>query len=354
MKLSNLIKNLYQQIFIGIVVQSSEAKVCVQRYKGKKLEKEFQETFEISSSKPSSELNSFVKEQMDESPFSYVAVLSDIKTQGALPTCSMHEAESFNDLSSCVTLCSAENSMVYAEKSELTSLQKRFHLNGLDFIFSPFLILSHFFREKLESKSTLFVLVQKECLTLSVYSQGELLFAKHSIFNSVDESELLSDDSSSSLEADLGFDEDEDSLSINLDDIDALDELDALDDLDNLQDLDDLDEIDDIEDFEESLNEAVEQSEIALEEAKTKHDSNIGNFTDDYKHFQVIQESMNEFYSDERYNNQFVEEIYIACESEGGQDLVKFLEEELFVAVYKRSIDLEKELAEMAKREIEA
>jgi hypothetical protein len=243
--------------------------------------------------------------------------------------------------------------MVYAEKSELTALQKRFKSNGLDFIFSPFLILSHFFKEKLEGKTSLFVLIQKDDLSLSIFNEGKLLFAKHFNLSKSDDNQSSNKEETHAIDESLDFDEDEeDGLSINLDDIDALEELDALDDLDNLQDLDDLDDIDDIEDFEESLNEAVEQSEIALEEAKTKHDSKIDNFGEEYKNFQLIQVALNEFYSDEKYNNQFVEEIYIASAEESSQDLVKFLEEELFVSVYKRTIELEKELVEMAIREV--
>ncbi|MDF1881951.1 hypothetical protein JHD50_11695 [Sulfurimonas sp. MAG313] len=52
-----------------------------------------------------------------------------------------------------------------------------------------------------------------------------------------------------------------------------------------------------------------------------------------------------------KYNNKFVEETYIADACASGLDLVKFLEEELFVSVYKRTIDLEKELIKMAVKE---
>ena len=352
MKFSTLIKNLYQQVFIGIVVQSSQVKVCVQLRKGEKLDKEVVKEFDISHSTPSAELNTFIKSYMDESPFSYVAILNDSLTQGALPTCSMHEAENFSDLGSCVTLCNNNDWMVYSEKSELNALQKRFKTTGVDFIFSPFLILSHFFADKTDDKASLLVLIQKDFLSLSVFSEGKLLFAQH--YNMLDavEDETLSAEIDENTEDSLGFDlDDEDTLSINLDDIDALDELDALDDLDNLQELDDLDDLDDIEDFEESLNEAVEESEVALEEAKHKHESKIDNFSDDYKHFQLIQASLNQFYGDEKYNNQFVEDVYIANSCESGHDLVQFLEEELFVSVYKRSIDIDKELVTMSIKE---
>lgn len=349
MKLSGLIQNIYQKIFIGIVIQHSSMKVCVQLRKGKKLEKEISRHFEISHATPTAEANEFVKSYMDESPFSYVAVLNDTLTQGAIPTCSMHQAENFNDLGSCVTICNENRWMVYAEKTELNALQKRFLVNGLDFIFSPFFLMSHFFKDKIQDKTTLLVLIQDDYLSLCIFNEGDLLFANHYATKDAVEDESMSADIDESAGESLGFNlEDEDDLSINLDDIDALDELDSLDDLDNLQDLDDLDDLDEIEDFEESLNEAVEESEVALEEAKTKYDGKIDNFSDDYKRFQLIQASLQQFYNDEKYNNQFVEETYIADACESGPDLIKFLEEELFVSAYKRSIDLDKELVKMA------
>lgn len=289
---------------------------------------------------------------MDESPFTYVAVLNDTPVQGAVPTCSIHEAENYSDLGSCVTLCHENKWMVYAEKSELNALQKRFSLIGLDFIFSPFFILSTFFSEKIEGKTSLLALVQENYLSLCIFSKGKLLFATHYTTADAVENEKMSDVLDESAEESLGFDlEGEDDFSVNLDDIDALDELDALDDLDNLQDLDDLDELDEIEDFEESLNEAVEESEIALEEAKTKYERKIDNFSDDYKRFQLIQAALHQFYSDAKYNNQFVEDIYIADTGVTGHDLAHFLEEELFISVFKRSIDLNKEVLKMAVEE---
>ena len=352
MKLSRLIKNLYQQVFIGIVVQHTSVQICIQMRKGKKVEKEISREFDISNARLNSAANEFIKDYMDESPFAYVAVLNDALNQGAIPTCSMHQAENFSDLGSCVTLCNEDKWMVYSEKTELNELQKRFLPSGLDFIFSPFFILSSFFADKLEGKTSLLVLIQDDYLSLSIFGEGELLFANHYTTKDAISDEMLSADLDESNATSLSFDlEEDEDLSINLDDIDALDELDALDDLDNLQDLDDLDDLDDIEDFEESLNEAVEESEVALEEAKTKYDSKIDNFSDDYKRFQLIQAALQQFYSDDKYNNKFVEEVYIADACESGQDLTHFMEEELFVSVYKRSIDLHKEVVKMAVKE---
>ena len=353
MKLSRLIKNLYQQVFIGIVVQHTSVIICVQMRKGKTVEKEISKEFVISGARLSPEASTFIKGYMDESPFAYVAILNDALNQGAIPTCSMHQAENFGDLGSCVTLCNEEKWMVYSEKTELNDLQKRFRQSGLDFIFSPFFILSTFFADKTEGKTSLLVLIQDDYLSLCIFGEGELLFANHYTTLDAVEDEAMSADLEESAEESLGFslDDDEEDLSINLDDIDALDELDALDDLDNLQDLDDLDDLDEIEDFEESLNEAVEESEVALEEAKTKYDSKIDNFSDDYKRFQLIQAALQHFYGDEKYDNKFVEEVYIADACETGQDLTRFIEEELFVSVYKRTIDLDKEVVKMAVKE---
>lgn len=352
MKLSRLIKSLYQRIFIGIVVQRSSVKVCVQAHKNGKIVQEVSESFEISDATPSSEVNNFIKHYTEESPINYVAVLNDISSQGAVPTCSMHEAERFNDMSSCVTLCNNDKWMAYAEKSELNTLQKRFDETGLDFIFSPFFILSTFFADKTEGKTVLLVLVQKDGLSLSIFSEGRLLFAKHFTTMDLLAEEVMSDQIDESAEESLDFDLEDDDVSINLDDLDSVEGLDDLDDLDSLQDLDDLDDLDEIEDFEESLNEAVEESKVTLEESHAKYSSKIGNFSDDYKRFQLIQASMHEFYNDDKYDNQFVEEVYIADACDVGQDLTRFIEEELFVTVHKRSIKLDKEVVNMAAEEM--
>ena len=181
MKLSGLIKNIYQQVFIGIVVQNSSMKVCIQMFKGKKLHKEISKDFDISEAKPNAEVNDFIRIYMDESPFHYISVLNDTITQGAIPTCSMHEADTFANLDSCVSICNDNKWMVYAEKTELNALQKRFSKNGIDFLFSPFFILSHFFSDKIVGSPSLFVLIQKmplsSCKIAYITSLGKPSFA---------------------------------------------------------------------------------------------------------------------------------------------------------------------------------
>jgi len=352
MKLSRLIENLYQQVFIGIVVQQKSVQVNVQLFKGSKFLKEYSKIFVIEDSTPTIELNEYLKNYMDESPYFYISVLNDCSTQGALPTCSMHEAENFDDLGSSVTLCNDNRWMVYSDKTELNRLQKRFSFTGIDFIFSPFLLLSNFFKDKIDGVTSILVLIQEDYLSISIFAQGKLLYAKYICVVHKIEDDSLSGDLEESTDESLSFALDnDDSLSINLDDLDSLDEFESLDELDNLQDLDSLDDLDDIEDFEESLDEAVEESEVALEEAKAEHGTRSDNFGKEYKHFQLIQVALNEFYNDTKYNNQFVEEAYIADSTDSGHELIKFLEEELFLTAFKRNINLEKELVKMSIQE---
>ena len=152
------------------------------------------------------------------------------------------------------------------------------------------------------------------------------------------------DDLDDSLMMDTIIDDEEISLdiddSIDLDDIDADDDIGSLDDF---GDIEDLDSDVDIEEFSEAkdIEEIVEEKEVSIDD-----------FNDDYNKFIMIQNAINNFYHDEKYESSFVESIYIADSIGVSEDLKKYLEEEMFLNVRVRKISLEEELSEMARLEI--
>ena len=134
--------------------------------------------------------------------------------------------------------------------------------------------------------------------------------------------------------------------SIDLDDIDSIDDIDALDsfgDIEDLDSIDELDEFDDTKDIEEELAESEDSEEFPIEES--------GELNEDYQRFSLIQSAMNHFYTDNKYESEFIENVYIADCVGISSDLKRYLEEEMFLSVYVRHVELTAEVSDLALKE---
>lgn len=347
MKLSKVIERLYLKVFVGIVMMHDKCNVVIEIVKGGDLSERITESFETGVMNEA--MAEFIEPYLAESPFFYVALLNPMKKQGALPTCLERKAKEFFDISTAVTLCQDRRWMVYADKLELDVLQKQYKSIGLDFIFSPFLVVKYFFHDKISSDLALFVLIEDDAVSVSVFYEGNLLFAQYIPME--EEDGLLTDvelDDAVSLSFELEDESAEEG--IDLDDINAIEDL---EDLDDLNDIEDLDAFEEIEDFSDELARTGEKSEGEDKSEAGNEETSLEGFNHDFKRFQLIQHALQHFYSDPKYENRFIESVYVADGCDVSDDLKYYLEEELFLKVYIRKIDLAAEIVDLARAEVQ-
>ena len=209
---------------------------------------------------------------------------------------------------------------------------------GVDFVFSPFSILANFFKDKVDSQHAMYILIQEGFISLCVFDNSELLFAQHLDMGSVAEGDdLLIDDSDDILDLEDGID---------LEGIDIIGDDEGLEDFSDIEDLDSLEEIDEF-----SENEDVEEEFYHEEENETSKGDESG-FNEDYQRFSLIQSSISHFYKDDRFKSQFIENVYIADSIGVSSDLKRYLEEEMFLSVYIRHLELGVEVSELARAEV--
>ncbi len=336
MILSKIIHSLYLKIYISIIVSTSKTTVCVHSLKNDNVKESFLETFEGKEVSP--ELIAYIQSFIAETPFYYISLLDYSISQGAMPSCKHSELSHYSDLETSQTICH-ENWSSFTSKVDVISFEKKYSAFGLDFIFSPYTVLGSFFKDKINTHATLFALVQEDSLIVTVFEDSMLKYSEFIDMRTeqLDESLSMIDDNKDELDFDI-----DDQNSVNLEDIDIDEGFEALDDL---TDIEDLDTIDDLEDF----------TEIKVEEPKedkeSQFESDEASFNEDYKRFSAIQSSLNQYYSDAKYDNKFIESIYIAAACSVENDLKNYLEEELFLKVYVRQLDLCEEVFDLAKRE---
>lgn len=336
--ISKLFEALYHKVFVNIVVGRSKSIVYIEECNKKGLISNNSESF--STTELSEKMYEYINSFISESPFHYVSILDTSNAQGALPTCSSREMSVFEDLSSSKYICHQNQWAFYTSKDHLDIIQHNYSKIGVDFIFSPFVILSNFFKDKIDTNLALYILLEDNYITICVFDNSRLLFGEHIDMNHGDDHEDMLIDETGEEDMDLDLDG-----SIDLDDIDAMSDIEGLDDF---GDIEDLDTIDDIDEFSES-EDVAKKIKDELDEPSVE---DISSFNEDYQRFSLIQSSINRFYKDAKYESKFLESVYIADAIGVSGDLKRYLEEEMFLSVFVRHLDLSAEVCEIAKAEL--
>lgn len=269
----------------------------------------------------------FFDKFIEASPYHYISLLDASSYQGAIGSCKEDEIAKVCDMPTILHKC-RDNLSYYTSKYELKKLQDSLAPIELDFLFSPFSILCEFFKDKLDSKTTAFVLIEQRYLSFAVFDHKKLLFARHLDLNAHKKT-LAKAKNPQSL--DFG--------GINIDDI-------SLDMEDNGFEhaLTEIDMNSDLEDFDEHID-VKGDNEVEFSQE---------NLADDYERFVLIRDTLEEFYNAPSSGSEFVESIYIASPLESTSSLKSYIEDELFLNVYVRKIDLVLSLCDLAKAEANA
>lgn len=335
--ISKLLESLYTKVFINIIVENTQTVVYVEVCSSKSVLQSMHKYFDTTTM--NSKMYEFINAYYKESPFCYISVLDKSPLQGAVPTCNSNEMSKYCDISSSEYRCYSKNWAFYTSEYDLEAIKHEYRSIGIDFIFSPFAILANFFKDKIENTMAMFLLIEDNYISLSVFDNSNLLYAQYlNMDHNKDSDELL-------MESSLDDEDDDMSLGIegiDLEEIDIEDDSVGFDDFTNIEDLDDTD----------SIDEFSEEQEIHEISTKEEQYVSADGFNEDYQRFSLIQSALNTFYKDPKYNSQFIENIYIADGVSVSGDLKNYLEEEMFLNVFIRKIDLGAALCDMAKAEI--
>ncbi len=329
MNFSEILEALYTKVFINIIVGDSQTTVYVEVCS--KDDVTSHETKIFATTAVNAEMLSFVKSSINKSPYHYISVLDKSANKGAIPSCT--NITKYLENTAVHSICVDEKWAFYTPKDDIKEIKYEYQSIGLDFIFSPFSILTKFFKDKIDKNLSIFLLIEDNGISLCVFKKGDLLYAQYLDMGtkSLGSEDLM-----------LDLDEDED-ISLEIDDVN-LDEIDA-DDIGSLEDFSDIEDLDDTLD----IDEFSEDKDI---EPEVKEKISIDDVNHDYTRFVLIQDSISAFYNDEKYESEFIENIFIADAIGVSSDMKKYLEEEMFLNVVIRKIELKEELSKMAKVEI--
>lgn len=333
-----MLKKLFQKIFISIVPVEDGYEVMSVTVKNKKVLAKEQKHFV--GNVPSNSMNRYVQNKVDSSPFFYISTLNMYGNQGAYKGCMRPSLHFRNeDVVGIQTVYRNNEWTQYASLDELHRLKVQYAEIGLDFIFSPFSMIEFYFADKIKNTLALYAFGMPGLFAIAIFDGGKLEYAFYHTADSAQkkaqgEMSLSSMDFSSPvMEEDM-----HDDRTISLDDIEDLEDLDLLDDLDSFGEIADLDDLDEVSEFSEDI--------LTPEEIRQEKQSNAGaskkaieGSGEEYERFEFIQKTLQRFYSSDQCANRFVETVCIADAGHGGDELKRYLEEELYLNVLIRHVN---------------
>ncbi len=278
---------------------------------------DMQQKREIEASK-SGEFVAWLEEVRQTYPKTYVCAMLDTSNQGAVPECSKSALEKYGiDAALVNTLCVDNSWMAYTSLVEMKWFEQRFKRVEFDLLYSPFVLLYRKCMPMLDAKPALFLLHQNGAAFLAVFSEGKLWYAQVLIINEGEESEVPEEVESE----DLAFD------------LEMIDE-----DVESISDSDLLGE------FQEDLGrESSGEDESAFE--LLEYNLNF---------FEEMKGALSRFYHDDRYSHDFIERVTIFDMDDLGGDLVRYIEDELFMQASLHSFDPIDVMAELAAEDLES
>jgi hypothetical protein len=330
---AKLFRTMYSTVFVNIVVSRSETSVYIEVTAHNKVAEHLQKSFRTLSI--NKKMIDFILTYIRDTPYFYISLLDKSSSQGAIGSCSKKQMAKYCDLENSKYMCTKNKWAFYTSAYDLQTTANRYKIIGLDFIFSPFVILSLFFQDKIDSKLAIYVLIEDGYLSVSVFDHKKLLFAiqLNMANKNSDEPDFLMAPDDKEFETDL-----------------PLEEVEAEENNTDL--FDNLNNIEDLSSYKE-LTEFDDEKDIAFKDIKEESNENFeGDFNEDYQRYLLIQNAIKLYYKDEKSESNFLEDIYIANNVQISRGLKKHLEEEMCLNVVVRKINLGIELCKLAKAEI--
>ncbi len=263
------------------------------------------------------ELTSWYDEIVRTYPHTYVAAMLDTINQGALPECGKRAMERFGvDAALVHTLCVENRWLVYTSLVEMKWFEQKFKGITFDLLFSPFMILYHAARSRLEKEPALFVLHLGGVAFLAILSEDGLRYAQVLV---VPETAGDAEDEEEGVE-EVTFD------------LEMIEE-------DEVAPISDVDVLGEFQEEEDRLTGG--EDEEALE--KLEYTLNL---------FEELKDAIHRFYHDERYPNDFVEKVTIFDTDDLGSDMVRYIQDELFMQATLEPFDPIEAMAALTAQEV--
>jgi hypothetical protein len=321
MSLFNSLKKRLTNQFLAVIVYEDRCNIKQKVVKNSKLLHKEEFNFDIpSKDNLGGKVINFINSLQDDYDNTYIALFLNTLGQGIIPNCDENALEKFNvDHKNVKSICKENRFLMYATLIDIKWADKVFDKSGLDFVFSPFLVLDYFMKKAMKKESyskeevVLYMLNTNNALTLMIQKGDKFLYG--AFFNIA---------------------KGEDLLYTNYDDVeDSEDQIEEL----NLDDISDL-EMDDILDVSNQSNfvtNILQSGENISEE--------------DERIIKYLSSSLKEFYSNELYHSEFITAAKIYDDVGLNESILKYIESELLLDTVAENISVNDVILDLSMQE---
>jgi len=357
MGIKTVLQKKFPNLFVAVVLSETECELRCKVLKDGAIAKTFTKVFTLSPPMDGLDpaLETYLMNLQDEYRFVYISFLLGSLGQGAI---SGTGNSAFNkhsvDMKNVHSVALYNQWSAYASYIEIKWAKNLFSNVGLDFIYSPFIILSDFVvSQKLKNKPTCYILNCQDFFILAIFEEKQLHFGAFfktqtdTAFSHSDdindwENEQEEEGLSSSDEMpEIAAQEDEDEEHEGIEELSELGELSELDDVNDLRSTDSFSDIDD-----KSLSsfrgmDGLKEEDISLEL-----------YGRDLLVYKYLKTALEEYYHNPLYVSEFIDEIVIFDSYEISSDLIHQLEDELMMDVEIHKVDVSDRMCDIAIKEV--
>ncbi|PAF50512.1 hypothetical protein [Helicobacter sp. 13S00477-4] len=329
--ISKILKPFFSNVIIGVNIDSKSCSLKLTRIKDKKILETLHKEFKTIDNELPIEAVKFIRGYQKKYPFTYVSGVSKSYNQG------LFKREGKDDFSKngidikSTKILNIGDWTVYIKESALReNIEKYSKINGLDHLFSPFVLIYHKINEHIDSKTNLYILQERSNVSLLIADSGGIYFGGYFMI----EGEVQEIEEAPQEDIEDIFTTSLPSLNHGDDDLD--------DDIDDLEDLDS-------DFFIEKLNEKL----LSDNDQENNTQDKVNDIAKISIISNIIQNSLREFYSNELYDSKFIDRIVILDAYGISNAALEHLKENLMIETNKISVSIPDELVALSKIELD-
>lgn len=355
MGIRTVLQKKFQNLFVAIVLNETECVLRCKVLKNGAITKVFTKTFALTP--PLDALDKTIEDYLmnlqDEYQFVYIAFLLNSLGQGAISGTGNATFTKHNvDIQNIHNVTLHNQWSAYASYIEIKWAKNLFSEVGLDFIYSPFIILNDFVvSQKLKNRPTCYILNCQDFFILAIFEEKQLHFGaffKTQTDTAFTHSDDVNDwENEQEEEGILRSEELPEVTNTDDDEHEGIEELSELTELGELEDIDDLRSTDSFSDIDDKGMNSFRGMEGLKEE-----DISLELYGRDLLVYKYLRTALEEYYHNPLYKSEFIDEIIIFDSYEISSDLIHQLEDELMMDVEIHKVDVSDRMCDIAIKEV--
>lgn len=328
---SKLRRKFFSSVFIGINIDGKSCSVRITQIKDEKILQNINREFKTINNEIPIEAIKLIRSFQRKYAFCYISAMSKSYNQGVLKAIDKKEDYSKYGVNpkEC-KIIDFKSWKVYIKNNEIKENIERFgKINGIDYLFSPFVIIFAKIKNELDKKMRLYILQEKSSVSLLVADSEGIYFGGYFMIEGEMEDVNMSDPKTE----------------------DFFDILSTQDNKDVEEDFDD--EIEDLEELDSDVFIDALNKKLLIDNAQEENLTK-GKVDDIYKISIVagiIKNSLMEFYSNDLYESRFIDEFIILDTYGMSEAAMNYLKDNLMIQIQKKPFSIANELVELSKIE---